>query len=218
MLMSSKNLINTLNPINILSMNFLNLVNNVLLLEDLDIGKGTNFRAIDIGDGKIRKVPLIGDTIPKNEYTKLQFMKDNESSEAFVKIYSLTPKEVITDKVQTISRTLYKWARYYDYSETNDTDILSDWLHNVFSNKEKWSSNIFHFDSLNADLIQTKQENNPTPLGSRLLSYKDTFSLNVKVSDLLKKLRMIEYWPNSKLDIHASNVGLINNQLVVFDM
>ena len=199
-------------------MNFLNLVNDVLLLEDLDIGKGTNFRAIDIGDGKIRKVPLIGDTIPKNEYTKLQFMKDNESSEAFVKIYSLTPKEIITDKVQTISRTLYKWARYYDYSETNDTDILSDWLHNVFSNKEEWPSNISHFDSLNADLIQTKQENNPTPLGSRFLSYKDIFSLNVKVSDLLKKLRTIENWPNSELDIHASNVGLINNQLVVFDM
>ena len=184
------------------------------IYENVEIGVGKNFKAFDIGNNQVRKVPINGGKISEKEYKKLQFMKANESTGAFVKIFKLTPDEVVTEKVILINKMLFKWAKE-SCDETNDIDILSDWVHQLFSNRQNYAASIQWLDELIEDKDSWYDDDATAVRG--FLSDRDKFAVIHQVSSLLKKLANIVNWP-AVVDIHANNVGISNEQLVVFDM
>lgn len=164
---------------------------------------------------KLIKRPLTGKVFTEEEYLKLKFMKDNNSSNIFATVYSLTSREAVTQKLDLkYNRDILKWV-----SRILVTDHESDTI-------GKYGGESRHdFDAVSKytmnDVLSPKAKNI-----KEIIEYYRKYCntpLQKFIADLLldyrNRIDTVTNWPVTRFDLHNDNIGLdpTTNQLKVFD-
>jgi hypothetical protein len=176
------------------------------------IGQGHHFKVDDHGSGKVIKRPLKGKTIKPLELQKAEFMKAQESTGAFAKIYEITPEYIVAEKVDVELASKICWTFTTEYLEISghesDEDIDEDYVSDYMANNVLNPKSKFPWDWI-MNIVQ-EQEEDP--------GWK-TFNLCAKhLHNLYTKLVSITNWPVKDLDLHDQNLGFNSSkELVVID-
>jgi hypothetical protein len=190
-------------------MNYDVLVNKILT--ESYIGQGEHFKVDDHGAGKVIKRPIKGKTISPLELKKSQFMKDQENTGAFAKIYEITPGYIVAEKVDVELASKICWTftgEYLDISgHESENDIDDDYVSDFISQEVLNPKSKFDWKWV----MRLVKDNEGDP------SWK-TFNLCAKhLYNLYTKLSKIN-WPIKSLDLHSENIGFNSKkQLVVID-
>lgn len=184
--------------------------------QELPIGSGEHFDVYEDDsdedmENTVIKKPKKGNKISPIEIKKHQFMKQNESSNVFIKIFNIKPDAIWAEKADTKTANDICWKFAQEYLEMSgneenieDDDMISDYImDDILSPKTtidwKWVKQITNDFNPNDDFVIA---------ANYLLDYHN-------------RLKLIKKWPVSTFDIHAENVGIVNRDgvemLVIID-
>jgi hypothetical protein len=190
-------------------MNYDKLVNKIL--RESYVGSGEYFEVDDYGAGKVIKRPIKGKVISLVELKKAQFMKDQESTDAFVRVYEITPSYIVTEKVNVELASKMCWIFTRDYLDISghesEEDMDDDYVSDFIANKVLNPKSKFEWDWV----MGLVKDNEGDP------SWKDFNTCAKHLHNLYIKLSNIK-WPIKTLDLHSENIGFNSKkQLVVID-
>jgi hypothetical protein len=166
------------------------------------IGKGQHFvTLVDDSDedmeGTVIKEPINGGKISSLELKKHQFMKDQENTGAFVKIFDVSSDLIWAERadMETGYRMCWDFAEtYLDLSgdeEYEDDDMKSDFILKALDPFKsvvdwEWVGRLVDDYPSDPDIVSSKY-----------------------LFDLRERIKSVKSWPVKVFDIHAENIGMV---------
>jgi len=178
------------------------------------IGKGHHFVTLvddtDEGmEGTVIKEPINGGKISSLELKKHQFMKDQERTGAFIKIFDINPNSIWAERADMQEGYDMCWDfanTYIDISgdeEYEDDDMKSDFILKALDPLKsivdwEWVGRLVAEDPTDSNLESSRN-----------------------LLDLRARMKNVKSWPVKVFDIHAENIGMVDRdgikKLVITD-
>ena len=178
------------------------------------IGKGHHFvTSIDDSDegmeGTVIKEPINGGKISSLELKKHKFMKDQENTGAFIKIFAINPDSIWAERANMEEGYDMCWdfaKTYLDISgdeEYEDDDMKSDFILKALDPLKS---------VVDWDWVGRMVADDPT---------YSVFTSSKYLLDLRARMKNVKSWPVKVFDIHAENIGMVDRdgvkKLVITD-
>jgi hypothetical protein len=170
--------------------------------------QGTHSKIEDMGNGKVKKTPLSGNTFSETEYSKILFMQKHSTYNVFADVYEITPTFAVIKKLDTsIQKPIWLYIKNnividherstvgkYGGESRHDRDAMSQFIMNDILSPNALEYYITWFKDLN------------TPISNML-------------SDYMIRVKRVTNWPVTKFDIHIENIGRDpqDNKIKIFD-